>query len=298
MRKMKLKKKKNIKVILIPILICFIIIAINIFCKNIKLNNNEKFIKKLLQNSNYYFIDDEETNFITNFTSFFNINLKEPISIIDKVFAYEKDETTQAFAYIQNNFVTNPKVYIYSTHPNEKYLGEKLNDYELDNTVVLASVILQEKLNALGIETLVEEASVTKYLKDNNLTFNDSYQATRKFLNDKLNDYDFDLIIDLHRDSVSKETTVTIDEKNYAQIMFVQNVNYKSNVELANELNNILNTKYPSISRGIYNKYVDNFNQDLDEKVLLIELGSDNNTIEEVINSIDALTYSIKEILK
>ena len=299
MRKMKLKKKKNIKIFLIPILLCILVTIINIFCKNIKLNTNEKFVKKLLHDSNYYFVDDNESdNFLNNFTNFLNINLKEPISIIDKVFAYEKDETIQAFAYIQNNFVTTPRVYIYSTHPNEKYLGDKLNGYELDNNVVLASIILQEKLNELGIETLVEEESVTKYLKDNNLSFNESYQATRKFLNDKLSNYDFDLIIDLHRDSVSKETTVTINEKNYAQIMFVQNVNYKSNVELANKLNNILTTKYPSISRGIYNKYVDNFNQDLNKNVLLIELGSDNNTIEEVINSIDALAYSIKEILK
>ncbi len=295
MKKMHLKKKKNIKIIILPILLCFLFLIINVFVKNIKMSGNEKFIKKLLQKSNYHLVDDNETNYFANL---FNINLKDPISIIDKVFAYEKNDSTQAFAYIQNNLVTNPRVYIYSTHPNEKYLGDKLTEYELDNTVVLASIILQEKLNELGIETLVEESSVTNYLINNKLDFVDSYQATRNFLNEKLGIYEFDLIIDLHRDSVSKQTTSKINEKNYAQIMFVQNVNYKENVALANKLNNILVDKYPTISRGIYNKYIDNFNQDLNNNVLLIELGSDNNTIDEVINSVDALAYSIKELLK
>ena len=79
--------------------------------------------------------------------------------------------------------------------------------------------------------------------------------------------------------------------------MFVQNVNYKDNITLANKLNDILNEKYPGITRGIYNKYVDNFNQDLNNNVLLIELGGNTNTFEQVNNSIDALAYSIKELL-
>ena len=222
------------------------------------------------------------------------------ISIIDKVFAYEKNiETEQVFSYIQNNIVSNPRVYIYSTHQNEKYLGEKLENYEIDNTVVLASIILQEKLNSLGIETIVEERSVSNYLNENNLSFVDSYLATRSFLNDKLSKYDFDLIIDLHRDATSKEkTTVSIDGKDYAKIMFVQNVNYKDNIALANKLNDILTSQYSNISRGIYNKYVDNFNQDLSNNVILIELGGNYNTIDEVLNSIDVLANSIKELLK
>ena len=204
---------------------------------------------------------------------------------MDKVFAYEKD--IQTFAYIQNNFVDNPKVYIYSTHPNEKYI---------DNTISYASLILQEKLNSLQVETIVEERSVVEYLEDNNLEFDDSYKATREFLSDKLKTYDFDLIIDLHRDAVNN-TTVKINNKEYAKIMFVQNVNYKDNITLANKLNDILNEKYPGITRGIYNKYVDNFNQDLNNNVLLIELGGNTNTFNQVNNSIDALAYSIKELL-
>ena len=213
MKKMKLKKKKSIKIFIIPLLIYFLILIINILIKDIKLNNNEKFIKKLLNETNFYFNDDEEEKLF----DIFNLNLKQPISIIDKVFAYEDTKEAQAFAYIQNSVVSNPKVYIYSTHPNESYLGEKVEGYDLDNNIILASIMLQEKLNSLGVETLVEERSVNNYLKDNNLEFVDSYQATRTFLKEKLIKYDFDLIIDLHRDATTKEkTTASVDGKDYA----------------------------------------------------------------------------------
>ena len=294
MKKMKLKKKKSIKIFIIPLLIYFLILIINILIKDIKLNNNEKLIKKLLNETNFYFNDDEEEKLF----DIFNLNLKQPISIIDKVFAYEDTKEAQAFAYIQNSVVSNPKVYIYSTHPNESYLGEKVEGYDLDNNIILASIMLQEKLNSLGVETLVEERSVNNYLKDNNLEFVDSYQATRTFLKEKLIKYDFDLIIDLHRDATTKEkTTASVDGKDYAKVMFVQNVNYKNNISLANKLNDILTTNCSTISRGIYNKYVDNFNQDLSDKVLLIELGGNYNTMDEVINTIDVLANSIKELL-
>ena len=283
MKKMKLKKPKRINFIVFLIIILILFLVVNFLLKKIELNSNELFVKKLLQKSNYYLINE---NLDTNLTyKLFKFDLKNPITIMDKVFAYEKD--IQTFAYIQNNFVDNPKVYIYSTHPNEKYI---------DNTISYASLILQEKLNSLQVETIVEERSVVEYLEDNNLEFDDSYKATREFLSDKLKTYDFDLIIDLHRDAVNN-TTVKINNKEYAKIMFVQNVNYKDNITLANKLNDILNEKYSGITRGIYNKYVDNFNQDLNNNVLLIELGGNTNTFEQVNNSIDALAYSIKELL-
>ena len=283
MKKMKLKKPKRINFIVFLIIILILFLVVNFLLKRIELNSNELFVKKLLQKSNYYLINE---NLDTNLTyKLFKFDLKNPITIMDKVFAYEKD--IQTFAYIQNNFVDNPRVYIYSTHPNEKYI---------DNTISYASLILQEKLNSLQVETIVEERSVVDYLEDNNLEFDDSYKATREFLSDKLKTYDFDLIIDLHRDAVNN-TTVKINNKEYAKIMFVQNVNYKDNITLANKLNDILNEKYSGITRGIYNKYVDNFNQDLNNNVLLIELGGNTNTFNQVNNSIDALAYSIKELL-
>lgn len=301
MRRMHLKRKKNFKFLSYLLFVMALFFIINFILKDIKLGSNEKFINQLFHQSNSHIVSNVDTDLFSEFINAINnIELSEPITILDKVFAYEKDEEiSQAFAYIQNNVVDNPRVYIYSTHPNETFLGQKIEGYDLDNTVVLASILLQEKLNAKGIGTIVEERSASEYIKNNNLTYNQSYQATRVFLKDMLKNNEFDLIIDLHRDAVSKSiTTTVINNQNYAKVMFVANINYKENIALANKLNNIINDKYPTLSRGIYNKYVDNFNQDLNSNVILLELGGNYNKMDEVVLTIDALANSIEELLK
>lgn len=301
MRRMHLKRNKNFKFLSYLLFVMALFFIINFILKDIKLGSNEKFINQLFHQSNSHIVSNVDTDLFSEFINAINnIELSEPITILDKVFAYEKDEEiSQAFAYIQNNVVDNPRVYIYSTHPNETFLGQKIEGYDLDNTVVLASILLQEKLNAKGIGTIVEERSASEYIKNNKLTYNQSYQATRVFLKDMLKNNEFDLIIDLHRDAVSKSTTTTvINNQNYAKVMFVANINYKENIALANKLNNIINDKYPTLSRGIYNKYVDNFNQDLNSNVILLELGGNYNKMDEVVLTIDALANSIEELLK
>lgn len=296
---MKLKKRLKINYKVVLIFIIIIIAIFNIKIPQIKLKSNENFIYTILGESNY-FIKNSDVNFIfKNLSNILNnFSLKRPISVIDKVFAYEKNESTiQSFAYIQNMVVDNPRVYIYSTHPNEKYLGDE--QYELGNNVLQASLLLQEELNKLGIPTIVEERNASQYISENNLSFVDSYLATREFLKEKLAKYDFDLIIDLHRDAVSKEITTTkINGENYAKIMFVNNINYDENINLANKLNNIIKEKNESLTRGIYKKYIDNFNQDLHNNVILLELGGNYNEMNEVKNTIKILAESIKELLK
>ena len=298
---MHLKRKKKFRFLNYLLFVILLFMIINFILKDIKLGSNTKFIDQLFYQSNSHIVSKVDNNLFSEFINTINnIQLSEPITILDKVFTYEKEpNVTQAFAYIQNNVVDNPRVYIYSTHPNEGYLGEKVEGYELDNTVILASILLQEKLNEKGIGTIVEERSASQYIKEHNLNYDKSYQATRVFLKNQLENNDFDLIIDLHRDAVPKSTTTTvIDNQSYAKIMFVANVNYKENIALANELNSIINNKYPTLSRGIYNKYVDNFNQDLDSNVILLELGGNYNKMEEVLPTIDALANSIEELLK
>lgn len=269
------------------------------FYKNMNLeNSNQEFINNLLSSSNAYFQEEnKQNNLISKFiNSINNIELKEPITIIDKVFAYEEPiVNTQNFFYAQNIVVDNPRVYIYSTHSNEGYIGEKIQGYDMDVGVILASILLQEKLNEKGIMTIVEERNTYTYAKENNL--DDAYQASRIFLKEALEKNDFDLIIDLHRDAVSKTiTTTTIDNRNYAKVMLVMNKNFP-NVSFAKKLNDIIDDKYPTLSRGLYYKYYDNFNQDLSPNAVLIELGGNYNTFDEVKNSIDALANSIEELL-
>lgn len=253
-------------------------------------NSNEEFVNNLLTSSNYYLYSKKtKTNYFYNFINFINnIELSKPITIVEKNF-YRTSNINIEFGYVQNNIVDKPKVFIYTTHYNEGYIDDK--------TIVEAAYLLQSKLNELGVMTIVSERSVLEYLNNNNLTYKDSYKATRQFVTDALNEYDsLELIIDLHRDAVSKETSTTsIDGVDYAKLMFVMNENYQ-NIKLANKLNDIVLSK-ANITRGVYHKKIDSFNQDLSTNVILIEMGGNYNNFDEVEKSTAILADSIKELI-
>ena len=284
------------KKITVRVSIFLLYLFINYSFKNLNFNTNEQFTKNLLKQSNYHFIYEEKESLLTSLFSIFKISFNEPVTIIDKVLAYNTEDNKQEEIQVFNYNSNKPKVYIYSTHPNEEY-SSGIEGHNIDLDIVSVSHLLKDELIKRNIDVIVEEKRSDNYIKENNLEFKDSYLATREFLKEKLSNYDFDLIIDLHRDYVSKtNSTVTINEINYAKVMFVVNVNYK-NKDFAKEINDSIESKYKGLSRGLYKKYVDNFNQDLDEKVVLIELGGHKNTIDEVTNTVDALADSIKELL-
>lgn len=289
--------KKIVKLVLIGFSLFLIYEVISYFLTDVKLvNGNSEFVKKILQDSNYHLLYEKQNkNIISKFIKLTNhVEINKPVTLLESSFSYNNKP---ALVYMQNSLESKPRVYIYSTHQGEEYSGEGLLEYGINPGVMMASYIMQDKLNNLGIETLVEERSVADYLKEHNINYKQSYQATRYFLTTTLEKYnDFDLVIDLHRDALSKSlSTIKINGKSYAKILFVMNPNYDSNIALVKRLNNTINKKYPGLSRGIYDKYRDTFNQDLNKNALLLEVGGQLNTIDEVINTIDAVVEAIEE---
>ena len=182
MARMKLKKRYNLKKIIFPVL--FIVLICNFDISNIELkNSNADFINEILGSSNAHLIkENKNTNLLYEFiSSFNNIEIKQPTSILAKSFVYNDDNTVQTFSYIQNMVVSDPRIYIYSTHPTEGFVGDKNEEYNMNPNIVLASLILQEKLNKEGISTVVEERSAADYIKEHNIDYKYSYVATREF---------------------------------------------------------------------------------------------------------------------
>ena len=203
------------------------------------------------------------------------------------------------FYYTSDNKVENADVdlYIYNTHDHEKYLDSY--------GVLEASHLIKEKLNIYGIKTVIEKEKVSPYIP-NDGNFFDEYTVSRKYLEDVIKTYpNLKLIIDLHRDGLERENTyVKIGDKVYAKILFVQGVryeNYEVNLSLAKKISNMFDINYKGVSRGILLKdkeyQHDNYNQDLNLNAILLELGSNNNTWEEVCNTIDVLVPILKEII-
>ena len=320
------KKRKNV-ILKILFIIVFIYIIykfiINVFSSFKLASSNQEFIEKLLQDSNHHMLYEKRHNdTLSRFILWIsNINLNEPLDMLESVFGYEKepveivyDEENEEVELDLNNYIedpnpvdiNNPRVYIYNSHQLEGYSSSNFEEYNITPNVMMASYLLKEKLNKQGISTIVETSSITDFLTINGWNYASSYNASRFYLLDTMNKYpSLELIIDLHRDSINKNlSTVTINNKNYAKVLFVvglEHSNYEPNLNLANKLNEIINSKYPGLSRGIIKKSGAGvngiYNQDVAPYVVLIECGGFENSIEEVMNTIEALSNIIYKYL-
>ena len=199
-----------------------------------------------------------------------------------------------------------PLIYIYNTHDEEAYYNSYLNPYNIVPDVKLASYYFQERLKDLGIESVVEKRKIKDVLDKNGWNYRYSYNASRVYLEEvSKNNPSIKYFIDLHRDSVGKDkTTTTINGKSYARVMFLvglEHENYQKNLDLATRLNELTSQFDSTLSRGIYQKEGPGvngiYNQDFSSKAILIEVGGQYNTIEEVANTIEVIARVLKDYL-
>lgn len=335
-KKFKAKKRKKFKIVKVIIYVILIILIYQLtysLIKNLKkVNSNEEFIRALLKDSNHHMVYNDDDNIINSIISkITNVDFSAPVTLLENTLGYSLDieqthadkkvmeeieeeaytetETDILTEYIADPNPTNietPRVYIYNTHQLEGYSATNFEEYNITPNVLMASYLLKEKLNKAGVPTVVETSNISDFLALNGWDYGSSYKASRFYAMDAINKYSsLDLVIDLHRDAISKErSTVKINNKNYAKILFVvglEHDNYEPNLELTNTLNAMIKEKYPTLTRGVITKKgagVDGiYNQDLSTKSILIECGGNENSIDEVMNTIEILSKIIKEYL-
>lgn len=268
-------------------------------------NNNESFIRALLMDSSYgrLYEKKEENLFNKIFSKIIDVN--KPVSILDNMFHLKENKQVpkNQMAYVNNpNFENkevdkDPEIYIYNTHQAERYQGNSLEGYNIAPGVMMASYILQNKLAENNVKSTVMEDNLIDYMNINNMDHSKSYIASRKFLEEAIKKYDYKLIIDIHRDSISKDkSTANINNKACAKILFVigeEYDNYQNNLTITNKVNDMIKEKYPQLTRGIITKGGKGsngvYNQDLNNNMMLIEIGAEENTIEEVLNTIELI---------
>ena len=295
--------------------------------------SNEEFINLLVSTGNANILSKYKTTDIVNATMKFilNIDFTNPASLLNSSIlkygkAEEKETKTISLEYNDDysnmeelkeisDYIEDPNpketeepiIYLYNTHQLENYSNQDLDIYGITPNVLMASYVLRENLNQLGLSTIVEEANMSEILAQNGWNYAYSYQASRSLMEEKKKKYStLQYYIDIHRDSVSKDyTTVTIGDKKYAKVLFVigmEHANWQANNNLAVSVNNLLDQYYPGLSRGIMQKQGINvngiYNQDISPNCLLIEVGGVENTIEEVYHTMNALADVLQKQIK
>ncbi|MCL6588063.1 MAG: stage II sporulation protein P [Anoxybacillus sp.] len=201
-------------------------------------------------------------------------------------------------------------VYIYHTHTYESYLpalkGVTDPDLAFHKTVNVTKVgeRLAEELEKRGIGAEESSVDIQGELSRKGMKYYQSYDMSREVVMEAMKQTrDLQYFIDIHRDSrPRKYTTVTINGTDYARVAFIiggENPNYEKNLQVATALHQLLQKKYPGLSRGVIEKKGEEtngkFNQDLSGNAILVEFGGVDNTFEELFRTAAAVADVFSE---
>ena len=201
-------------------------------------------------------------------------------------------------------------VYIYHTHSRESFLPYLKNTFKPEEAyhsianITLVGKMLGRAIESNGIGTKVDTSDIVELLETKNLDYGSSYDLSGEIARAAQNENrDLDYFIDVHRDSLRKEnTSIEINGLNYARLLFVVgtgHADYEKNLAFANELQTMLDTQYPGLSKGILQKSSSQgngvYNQDLSPNSIILEIGGVDNTVEELHRSTEAFAEVLSE---
>ena len=200
-----------------------------------------------------------------------------------------------------------PLVYIFNSHPAEM-IGGTLADYHVgEMNVIEFSHMMAHIFEEHGIPSLVEDRDVRDIMRANGWVFAQSYQASRIFVEERINQYpSLQFFFDLHRDGIARDlATMTVDGQTYARVLFVIGGNnpagYEENYQIARRLHEMLEEVKPGLSRGIqiHTGAGQNsvYNQDVASTMQLIEIGTVETTVEEAMITLEILADVLAEYI-
>ncbi|MEI3606865.1 stage II sporulation protein P [Pseudogracilibacillus sp. SE30717A] len=202
-------------------------------------------------------------------------------------------------------------VFLYNSHNRESFLPHLPDEQDSNRAhheevnITKVSDRIAEGLEANGIGSYVDDTDIMKVLNEKGWKYGRSYEASRPVVQEAISqNKDLQYVMDIHRDALPKsKTTKEIDGESYAQILFVigaDNKNHEKNLALATKLHNLIEEKYPGLSKGIITKEGSKgngvYNQDLLDNALLLEIGGYENRLEEMYRSADVITETFSEL--
>lgn len=204
-----------------------------------------------------------------------------------------------------------PQILIYHTHSQEAFIDSVEGDVSM--TIVGVGERLAEILRDTYGYNVIHHTAVYDMI-DGKLDRNKAYNLAAPDIQQILDENPtIEVVIDLHRDGVDGKKFVTeIDGKPTAQIMFFNgqsrtarngDIDYLYNPYIADNLAFSFQLQlkaaqyYPGWTRNIYLQSL-RYNLHLKPKALLIESGTQLNTVEEELNAMEPLADILNQVLR
>lgn len=248
--------------------------------------------------------ENKDVNYLWN--NFYIID--STTSVTKKVFDVEKMLTRNMTMKQKQG---KKQILIYHTHGATEAFEDSRKGKDSDSIVGVGNV-LTEELEKNGYSVYHDK---TKYdLINGQIDRSKAYNASLEGITEIMRQNpDIQVTIDLHRDSVgkNKHTYTMIDGRKTAIVMFFNgmsrnragNIEYLYNPNLEANLSFSLQLKchamelYEGFTKPIYLKGY-RYNLHVAERALLVELGNENNTVEEAKNAAIPLAKVIADVLK
>ncbi|MDK2903377.1 MAG: stage sporulation protein [Clostridiales bacterium] len=209
---------------------------------------------------------------------------------------------------------SGPQILIYHTHATESYKPSSKYNYKPDNSRTTDTDFNMVRVGKQLAYYLKKDYAINVY-QDVTLhdypSYNDSYTNSLATIQKDMEKYPtLKMFLDLHRNAygtsnVNPDDTVVINGVPAARILMVigtgqgfkDKPQYKENYKLALKLKDELDKVAPGISKGIMVK-TGRYNQHISTNAVLIEVGSDYNTLDEALESTKYLAKAIANVVK
>lgn len=201
-----------------------------------------------------------------------------------------------------------PQILIYHTHSQEAFADSIPGDVNT-GIVGVGECLTKILTEQYGYRVLHNTGQYDVETRDN--AYSRALPAVEQILAENPS---IQVIIDLHRDEVAEETKLVTDiqgrptarfmffnglsrTRKTGDIDYLANENQEANLAFSFQMQLKAAEYYPGLTRRIYLKGY-RYNMHLRPRTLLVELGAQNNTVEEAINACDPLAHILDMVLK
>lgn len=202
-----------------------------------------------------------------------------------------------------------PQILIYHTHSQEAFADSR--EGEVADTIVGMGEVLAEQLRSYGYNVIHDTGvyDLVNGILDRSAAYDYARESVEQILAENPT---IEVIVDLHRDGVDGRKFVTeIGGKPASMIMFFNGISRNSqdqalswlpneylqeNLAFSLQMQLLAREQYPGFTRNIYLK-AERFNLHLRPRSLLIEAGTQLNTVEEEKNAMEPLAHLLHQVL-